>query len=71
MKNERQQRITKAQAARFALSLDSLDHRDCEPAGVHPRVAQAQREALESQLRDLEAELREYESLNRRRPYEP
>ena len=63
IKNERQYRITTAQAARFARSLESLEQRSGETEGLHPRIAQAQRDALRSQLGDLERELREYESL--------
>ncbi len=63
IKNERQYRITKAQAARFAQSLDSLAQRASVIEGVHPLIAKAQEDALRSQLTDLEEELREYESL--------
>ena len=63
IKNERQYRITKAQADRFSQTLDSLRHRPSGTAGVHPLIAKAQEDALRSQLADLEGELREYESL--------
>ena len=63
IKNERQYRITKAQAARFARTLESLRERRESPAGVHPRIAKAQEDAVASQLADLEGELREYEEL--------
>ena len=63
IKNERQYRITKAQAERFSQTLDSLRQRSGETDGVHPLVAKAQEDALKSQLTDLEAELREYDSL--------
>lgn len=63
IKNERQYRITKSQANRFARTLASLRGRQEVPEGVHPRVARAQEEAVKSQLADLEAELREYEEL--------
>lgn len=43
IKNERQYRITKAQAAGLARSIDRLDDRDGEPDEVHPRIAQAKR----------------------------
>lgn len=61
IKNERQYRITRAQAARFARTLESLRERGASPPGVHPRIAKAQEDAVRSQLADLEAELREYE----------
>lgn len=61
IKNERQYKITKAQAARFSDALDNLQHQP-NPE-LHPMIAQAQEDALRSQLADLENELREYDSL--------
>ena len=63
IKNERQYKITRAQAARFSNALESL--RQCPNAdnGLHPLIAKAQEDAMRSQLADLESELREYESL--------
>ena len=63
IKNERQYRITKAQAARFAETLKRLGQASGGTAGVHPRIVQAQADAIRSQLADLERELREYETL--------
>ena len=63
IKNERQYRITRAQAAGFTQTLDGLKQRPGDTAGVHPRIAKAQEEAVKSQLADLEDELREYEEL--------
>ena len=60
IKNERQYQLTKAQANRFSQTLRILS----EANGVHPLIAKAQREALISQIADLENELHEYESLN-------
>lgn len=62
IKNERQYRITKAQAKRFSQTLDNLRGRPEDPK-VHPLIAKAQEDALRSQLADLEGELQEYESL--------
>ena len=59
IKNERQYLITKAQVSRFVRTLEGLN----EEAGVHPLILKAQKEAVRSQLSDLEADLREYESL--------
>ena len=58
IKNERQYRITKAQADRFSQTLDSLRQRSIETDEIHPLIAKAQEGALRSQLADLEAELR-------------
>ena len=63
IKNERQYRITRTQAERFARTLDGLRERSGEADGMHPMIAQAQVDAVSSQLADLEAELREYEAI--------
>ena len=63
IKNERQYRITRAQAERFSQTLDSLRRHPGGAKEVHPLIAKAQEEALMSQLADLEGELREYEAL--------
>ena len=63
IKNERQYKITRAQAARFSNSLDKLRHCPDADNGLLPLIAKAQKEAISSQLADLESELREYESL--------
>ena len=59
IKNERQYLITKAQVSRFVRTLEGLNEED----GVHPLIMKAQREAVRSQLSELQADLREYESL--------
>lgn len=58
--NERQYAITRAQAERFRVSLAKADEQAKE---MHPKVRKAMREGLESQLRDLETELAEFEKL--------
>ena len=63
IKNERQYRITKAQAYRLAQTLGSLERKSGHREGIHPLLAKAQQDALESQLADLDYELAEYESL--------
>ena len=63
IKNERQYKITRTQAERFARTLDGLRGRPEGADGVHPVIAQAQVDAVSSQLADLEAELREYEAV--------
>ena len=57
IKNERQYLITKAQVARFLQTLKGLSEE------VHPLVVKAQREAVSSQIADMEEEIREYDSL--------
>ena len=63
IKNERQYRITRTQAERFARTLEGLRERPEGVDGIHPMIAQAQVDAVSSQLSDLEAELREYEAV--------
>jgi ribosome-binding protein aMBF1 (putative translation factor) len=63
IKNERQYRITKAQAQRFEQAL--VDLIDCaeDKKQENPMLFEAQRSALENQLDDLREELTEYEAL--------
>ena len=63
IKNERQYRITRTQAERFARTLEGLRERPEGIDGIHPLIAQAQVDAVSSQLADLEAELCEYEAV--------
>ena len=61
IKNERQYRITKTQAEKFAHALQEL--MTTPKRGVHPVLHKAQIDALKSQLGDLQRELAEYETL--------
>ncbi|MBI3796462.1 MAG: helix-turn-helix domain-containing protein [Deltaproteobacteria bacterium] len=61
IKNERQYRITKAHAEKFAQALQKLT--TTPKRGVHPVLHKAQIDALKSQLGDLQHELAEYETL--------
>ena len=63
IKNERQYKITRAQAVRFSNALKNLRQRPNVDNGLHPLIAKAQEDSISSQLADLESELREYESL--------
>jgi ribosome-binding protein aMBF1 (putative translation factor) len=63
IKNEKQYRITKAQVRRFEVALGQLAHED-RPAKITPRLWDAQRRALQSQLEDLRKETEEYERLS-------
>jgi transcriptional regulator with XRE-family HTH domain/Zn-dependent peptidase ImmA (M78 family) len=60
--NERQYKITRSEADRFRKAIGELANGP-ERASVHPRLLQAEREAMESQLADLHAELAEYDRL--------
>ena len=63
IKNERQYRITRTRAERFARTLEGLRQRPEGADGIHPMIAQAQVDAVSSELADLETELREYEAV--------
>jgi ribosome-binding protein aMBF1 (putative translation factor) len=63
IKNERQYRITKAQAAKLAAGLESFSAQSAGDTRTHPRLVKAQADALRSQLESLSAELREYEQV--------
>lgn len=68
IKNERQYRITNAQAEKFKNAIHELES-ESPAAGVHPALLKAQIDALRSQLQDIQEELSEYESLRSgRRP---
>ena len=61
--NERQYKITRSEADRFRKAISQLTSSQAARTDVHPRLLQAEREAMESQLADLQAELAEYERL--------
>lgn len=61
IKNEREYRITQAQAKRFRGAVATFSTE--KDTSVHPRLRQAQADAMRSQLADLEAELEQYDSL--------
>lgn len=58
--NERQYRITKAEAERFE---EALAQSDESISDLDPRLRRAMREGLESQLDELREQLAEYEAL--------
>jgi ribosome-binding protein aMBF1 (putative translation factor) len=66
--NERQYKITKSQIIKFRNALENMTSSTTEHADVHPRLIRAEREAMESQLSDLETEVADYESLKSERP---
>ncbi len=68
IRNARQYRITQAQAAKLAQALAQVTT-GASASTLHPRLLQAEREALASQLADLREQLAEYEALRtRKRP---
>ena len=65
IKNERQYRITKEHARRFAASVRAIEEGGADSLAADPLIVKAQKEALASQLADLENELREYDDMKR------
>ncbi|MFN0191667.1 MAG: helix-turn-helix transcriptional regulator [Aestuariivirga sp.] len=63
IKNEKQYRITKAQARRFEAALAELARQE-RPSNITPRLWQAQRDAAESQLQELQEQIDAYERLH-------
>ena len=63
IKNERQYRITKAQAQKFHAALRQLQANAAESVSLHPRLRQAEADALQSQWASLQAEIDDYEAL--------
>lgn len=63
IKNERQYRITKAQAAKLEAASEAFSSQSAGGGKTHPRMIKAQADALRSQLESLRGELREYEEI--------
>jgi transcriptional regulator with XRE-family HTH domain len=62
IKNEREYRITKAQAERFEHALSELGASGGDPR-LDPLLQKAEREAIQSQLEELHEQIAEYEAL--------
>lgn len=61
IKNERQYRITKSQAAKFEKAIHEMG--TARESGTHPLLRKAQLDAMTSQMEDSQREIEEYESL--------
>lgn len=61
IRNDREYRITKAQATDFEKALAALDADT--GSKVHPKIRKAQSDAVRSQLTDLHAQIADYEAL--------
>jgi hypothetical protein len=59
--NEREYRITNAKVAKFRRALAEFAAQ--QHSSIHPRLLKGQEDALRSQLSELEAELKQFESL--------
>lgn len=71
IKNERQYRITKAQAQKFEQAIAELVAVAQDKKQENPILFETQVSALKSQLADLQEELNEYEALTNRDGDEP
>ena len=65
IKNERQYRVAKEHARRFAASVRAIEEGGADNLAADPLIVKAQKDALASQLADLENELREYDDMKR------
>lgn len=63
IKNERQYRITKAQAEKFEQALARSLQPSAANSQLHPLILKAQQDALRSQLEELREQLKEYDAL--------
>lgn len=63
IKNERQYRITKAQIEKFSDALAQLSASPQQGQSIHPMLRKAERGALEFQVAELRAQVKEYEAL--------
>lgn len=61
--NERQYRITKAQAEKLRDALKQFQAQSASDRKTHPRLVKAQADGMQSQIESLTRELREYEAL--------
>lgn len=68
IQNQRQYKITKAQAAKFERSLQEFDQRPETHPGVDSRFIPVMKSAMKGQLKTLQKEIVEYENLQRRKP---
>jgi hypothetical protein len=62
IRNEKQYRITKAQVRRFQDAIAELTSR-ARPANISPRLWEAQRQAAQSQMEELQEQVDAYERL--------
>lgn len=66
IENEKQYRITKAAAYKFQMALDHFDDRPEAHPEMRPRIIQAMKDGIASQLETLNKELKDYEQISRR-----
>ena len=65
--NERQYKVTRTQAAKFEQAIKEFNELSLIEQGLDPLLIRAQRDALVSQLEDLQKEINKYEDLKSRK----
>jgi ribosome-binding protein aMBF1 (putative translation factor) len=68
IKNDWQYRHTKGELKRLRAALKAFDYAPAAHPGLHPRLIQAQRDGLQSQIATLAAEVKTYERLRQKKP---
>lgn len=61
IRNQQQLQFTKAQAEKFRLALEKFDMNQAAHSGVRPKLIEAQREAIASQLETLQQDIESFE----------
>jgi ribosome-binding protein aMBF1 (putative translation factor) len=67
IRNARQYRITQAQTSKLERALARLKAGEMTQTTMHPRLRQAEQDALQSQIEDLREQLTEYDALRTRK----
>lgn len=65
IRNQREYRITKAEVRKFEQTLMQVAKLPGSKKVMHPRLAQAEKEAMQSQLASLRKQIEEYEQSRR------
>ncbi|MGH9848647.1 MAG: helix-turn-helix domain-containing protein [Blastocatellia bacterium] len=66
IRNEKEYRISKAEAEKFKQALEEFDGRPEAHPGLSRRLIRAMKEGLQSELEELQRQIRDYERLKRR-----
>jgi hemerythrin superfamily protein len=65
IRNQREYRITKAEVRKFEQTLIQFDKLPGSKKVMHPRLVQAEKEAMQSQLASLREQIEDYEESRR------
>lgn len=61
IRNQQQLQVTKTQAEKFRLALEQFDMNPASHPDVHPKLIEAEREAIASQLETLQKDIEAFE----------